>query len=465
MPLMLGSVAVGAKNATPYWVAGSTSGAAAGNNNSVQFIQEDSSGNTYYVITSNIYLSPSSNRLYITKKNIYQQTMWAKSYGTGSYTNANAPEVRALYLSGTHLYISGQTFTASNAANAFLLKIDLNGSLIWKTQVASTLEAVLYALRVDGSDNVYAAGAYLNANNETGTCAIKFDSSGNILFQYKHIGNYVASSARTYTFGNYAYIDSNFNFVITENGPNLSTTQGNAGQPLVYMLNSSGALSWVRRYADGLGYCIGEDTSGNLYFTYNSYNQTYPTSPYYNYITKINSSGTVLAYYKSSSSNNITIFTYGTVDAANNIWLYNGGFVPLGLGSNNGPYGANGLVKYNSSFTQQFTQIFYTDISTNFFDGILTVNPSGTKYTYSGEVATIPYYWKMPTSTQYNKTVVLNGTNTYTAAPSWTYALTSQTIGSNLTSTLTIVNGTFTQVSDTATYGTSSQVMNQIALT
>jgi hypothetical protein len=269
----------------------------------------DGAGNVY--ITGNfngtvdfdpgpgVYNLTSGGDGYILKLDSFGNFVWAKEFaGTGS-SNSNAIAIDAsgkIYVSG---YFSGTvdfdpnagvynlTAAGSNFRDAFVLKIDSLGNLIWARCMGGTNDDFGFGISIDASANVYTTGTFqgisdydpgaavfnlISAGN-TDVFVSKLDSSGNFVWA-KGMGgtdnDYVGGAAND-VYGN-IYITGNFRGT-SDYDPGsgvFNLTSAGSDDIFISKLNSSGSFMWAKRMGGNGGdvsYSIAVDAFCNAYTT------------------------------------------------------------------------------------------------------------------------------------------------------------------------------------------------------
>lgn len=171
------------------------------------------------------YSSSSGYSFFITKYDVNGNCIWAKgSRGTGyDYGLSVDADPGNLYVSGRYssplMIFDGDTLTGTNSDQAFALKCDSAGNLLW---MKGSQAAVSYGLGIttDGNGNAYMTGTFQ--------------------------GSFIIFGADT-LYDNWMY-----DFFLTKYDPNGNT---------VWVRGTTGG------YADDRGHGITADTAGNIYVT------------------------------------------------------------------------------------------------------------------------------------------------------------------------------------------------------
>jgi len=193
-------------------------------------------------------------------------------------------------------------------------------------------------LTTDSSGNVYMAattGLYQTGVSTYATAfyLIKFDSSGNIVWQRVIKGNNTTNQA------SYAQsvVVSGTDIYLTGSSYNSSTTRNYI---ILSKYNTSGSLQWQKSISfsnsnlyPSNGLVV--DTFGNVYIT--AKNNFSTTSSTISYLIKLDSSGNIIWQKSLSGKTSVVVsFQSLTIDSANNLYV-------CGQGGNNGL-----IIKYNS---------------------------------------------------------------------------------------------------------------------
>lgn len=196
--------------------------------------------------------------------------LWARQIGTESGDHCQGVATD----SAGNVYISGYTYGSLGGPNmgssdAFLLKYDASGGLLWKVQLGTSESDLVLDVAVAASDNAYMCGYTTgslggpNAGKNDAFVA-KYDDSGNLLWTAQlgtveddtGWGVAVDGSGNTYITG-YTYGNVG--------GPNAG-----GGDAYVAKYNPSGSLQWAAQLGTGgdeLGSDVAVDGSGNAYIS------------------------------------------------------------------------------------------------------------------------------------------------------------------------------------------------------
>ena len=162
----------------------------------------------------------------------------------------------------------------AGAGDAFVAKLDSDGSLLWNTFMGSSSTDYGYAIAVDGSGNVYVSGESLTTwgspvNAYSGFSDVfvaKLDSDGSLLWN-----TFMGSSSNDY--GRAVAVDVSGNVYVagySEATWGLPVNGFTDGENDVFAakLNNNGVRQWntfMGSSNNDLGWAIAVDTSGNVY--------------------------------------------------------------------------------------------------------------------------------------------------------------------------------------------------------
>jgi len=192
--------------------------------------------------------------------------------------------------SSGNYYLSGQNVDSS-IYNAFIAKINSSNSQVWQVlsyPSESKSDSVSGPVAVDSSGNVYACGSSFDASgpNEYGWVA-KFNSSGTQ--QWLKSYTYSSGGGSTYFVNSQVVLDSSNNVYVIGNG------QGVFGY--VVKLNNSGTIQWNYQIqlnttsANTTPFACGFDSSNNLYLI--GYNYSGGATGYKPWVAQMSTSGTI----------------------------------------------------------------------------------------------------------------------------------------------------------------------------
>ena len=238
-----------------------------------------------------------------------QGLQWAKSTGGVDYDQGRAVAVDAsgnVYTTGYFFgrvdfdpgTAQGDTFFLTtlnpNGSNAFILKLNSSGGLIWAKKLGGIDFTDGYSISVDASGNVYTTGYYSGrVDFDPDTAAAdtffitsvgqaenafisKLNSSGGLVWAQSFGGNdYADGYSITTDGGGNVYTAGYFSGTVDFNPDTAAagtfnlTSYGN-GDVFISKLNSSGNFVWAKKIGsvgDDVGRSIAVDNSGNVYTT------------------------------------------------------------------------------------------------------------------------------------------------------------------------------------------------------
>lgn len=164
--------------------------------------------------------------------------------------------------SSRNVYVVGGT-TSQGAGNydALIVKFDSSGNPLWQYTIGTSNSEYGYGVAVDSSNNVYVIGyTYVSTQD---AFVVKFDSSGNVLWQTT-----IDSGSDEYAYG--VAVDSSNNVYVV----GQTYFQGAGGSDcFIVKLNSSGNSLWQKVIGSpnsDYAYGVSVDSSNNVYITGNS---------------------------------------------------------------------------------------------------------------------------------------------------------------------------------------------------
>lgn len=295
--------------------------------------------------------------------------------GSSNYINAIAVD------SQNNSIIIGPSGVAGTGAP--IMKVSPAGVVLWAKNYGVN-SCLFRAVVCDSSDNIYAVGEGPPGGAEV-ALIVKFDSSGNILWQRQQSAGNAPSYPRSMWWAG-VKIMPNGNIAVGgtyRDNIQYSTCCGpvKLERPFfsVAVYNSSGTLQWARRFgatsinsvpsADWTGYSIGVDSSNNIYLTgFAPAINTAGTNAIP--IIKYNSTGTYQwGYMYKNSTSTISNGGYLAVSSSDNIYAV----------SPNNPY----VIKVDSSGTFQWGRDFRGGPSGNAVDVLRDITVDSTENVYA----------------------------------------------------------------------------------
>ncbi|MBP8033011.1 MAG: SBBP repeat-containing protein [Bacteroidia bacterium] len=231
----------------------------------------------------------------VTKLDANGDFVWAKSFGG---TSNDVARSISLDVSG-NIYVAGYfqgtcdfdpsigTFTLTSAGNydAFVLKLNANGDLLWVKKVGGTADDRGYSIKVDASGNVYSTGSFLgNADFDLSTPAtqtltskgqadvyvLKLDPNGNFVW-VKQLGGSqgdfpkaidLDASGNSFVSGSYSGT--------CDFDPSVSTyTVQATGASDIFLskLDAAGNFVWAKSFGSvgtDVSFCVNIDNNDNI---------------------------------------------------------------------------------------------------------------------------------------------------------------------------------------------------------
>eukprot|EP00981_Chlorochromonas_danica_P010854 scaffold3486_cov185-Ochromonas_danica.AAC.1 len=161
--------------------------------------------------------------IFVVKYSASGDLIYTKLYGTSSDDGANGIRIDSL----NNIYLTGSTNGALNgetsigSMDAFLMKLDSTGSVIYTKLFGETGDDVGNALVLDRDSNIYITGYISDTNGSPSLILTKFDSSGNQLYTK------FSSTTNGYVYGTAIAIDEDNGFLYIV-GPTSAALDNNA---------------------------------------------------------------------------------------------------------------------------------------------------------------------------------------------------------------------------------------------
>lgn len=157
-----------------------------------RYLSNGASNENYYGVcldgNSNVYVTgvtdqSDSGDATLVKLDSSGNITWQKKFTSGT----DVQLLRAATCYGSNIYVAGYHTTASGT-DAILLKLDTSGSLLWQRRFGNNSATIFFAdVAADDSGNIYVSGVG-NASGSNDAIIVKYDSSGNLLWQ-RRIGS------------------------------------------------------------------------------------------------------------------------------------------------------------------------------------------------------------------------------------------------------------------------------------
>lgn len=305
--------AAGASGSSDHWISASSV-------NAIGYSGvADATGNVYVVGNTNIV--PNFTTL-LTKQNKNGVYQFQKTVARNSSSGVS-PSLKNVFVEASNIYCGGDMavlVSSSSYTVPYLVKYDLNGSVVWQRKIDVGTIASNVCVCKDSSANLYTTFYYYTTSYFS--CLFKHNSSGTLQWQYA-IANAFINKSTTDLSGNIYAVGS--------------TQASTNGLGLLIKFNSSGTIQWQRTLAISgqhlVTRTVNTDSSGNIYVAGSYTNNMY--------MAKYNSSGT-LEWQKTINSPASVLNSF--IDNNNNYYIVSGNY---------SPYEAR-VFKFNSSGTLQW---------------------------------------------------------------------------------------------------------------
>jgi len=247
-----------------------------------------------------------SNAYYISKLDSSGNFIWAKqiqglnSSSSFGISDIDRDAIGNIYATGG--FLGTVDFDPGSAVynltslyyNAFVLKLDSNGSFVWAKQFGNSTpgrfgRAVGYSIKIDGAGNVFTSGHFADTVDFDPGPGVynlyggfwwgvggliyvsKLDSSGNLLWAR---APELATISWAEANGAYLDVDGAGNVYCTgefdyeldfDPGPGVSVLSATDGDIYIWKLTANGLFSWVKQIENEQGHDIKVDSAGNIY--------------------------------------------------------------------------------------------------------------------------------------------------------------------------------------------------------
>lgn len=196
---------------------------------------------TYHIAVSLLKYDPAGNLVW--------QKIWSGS-GSGS-DEGDSIAVDSL----GNVYVTGSTTSFGTGYSVLILKFNSSGNLLWQRIWGDGGNNYGNSVAVDSSGNIYVTGNAFSFTDGARVYLLKFDSTGNLLWQRLWGGSY----------GRGVAVDSSGNIYVT------GATSGYYGNHILLLkYNSTGDFMWGANWSGSnleVGTGISVDSSGNIYVT------------------------------------------------------------------------------------------------------------------------------------------------------------------------------------------------------
>lgn len=223
----------------------------------------ESSSITFGSITLN---ASSGNNFFVVKYDAAGTVLWAKTasgiaQGYGITTDASGNILVSGYFDGASTIFSGITVTNQGGGDAFILKYDTDGNIIWAKSVGGVSNAeYAYDISTDLANAVYITGRFASSTMTIGSTILtnqgtsgpdifiaKFDSLGNVLWADGPGGNYIdIANGITCDNDTNIYVTGSFSSDAITFGSTTLLGQGTGATSMfVAKYDSTGAVVWA----------------------------------------------------------------------------------------------------------------------------------------------------------------------------------------------------------------------------
>ena len=211
-----------------------------------------------------------------------------------------------------NIYAIGYAGTGGAETTLYLIKYNSTGNILWQNSLNGSAP-MTKGLKViaDSSNNIYIVGLdELSISPYTKWLVVaKFDSSGTIQWQRRiETNNNTVNSSISLDSSNNVYI--------------VSSDYGSKSSYFIVKYNSSGTIQWQQRFSntgsvDSFGTGIAVDSAGSVYAC-----GTFGSLPTSTIIVKFNTSGVYQWHYTLGDSYPTSVYGYGmSIDSSDNIFM------------------------------------------------------------------------------------------------------------------------------------------------
>jgi hypothetical protein len=216
--------------------------------------------------------------------------LWAKSFGGQADDVANGIAIdnqSNIYVTGTFdspsLLLGANTYTSAGGQDFYILKLDLNGNVIWARTSGGSGNDISNAVCVDQQGNVlitgdfnspflpFSTGNLVDTTSLTQPFVVKYDTSGQVRWARTATGTggsngSFGSAISTDTASN-VFVSGGFGFSSITFG-NQSMLNNGITNMFIAKYDSTGTLSWVQRAGgpnEDAATGVATDRAGNVY--------------------------------------------------------------------------------------------------------------------------------------------------------------------------------------------------------
>ena len=251
------------------------------------------------VTLKNPYNTYNEGTMYLVKYDSCGNLLWDRTAGGDNDTHGRAIATDAagnVYVTGYSLadtlYFGTTKLINTSSRQAFIVKYDPSGNVLWARQGSGNGDNLAYSIAVDATNNVYVAGAFTSATLTFGSgtalngsggsndnvFVVKYDGSGN--FQWlasSHDGfsssggdvDALAFGIGTDANGN-VYVGGGFTADYIRFGTDSAKSTNSNGYNDIFIIkyNTSGTLQWIKvagSDGDDVALSLAADANGNSY--------------------------------------------------------------------------------------------------------------------------------------------------------------------------------------------------------
>jgi len=211
-------------------------------------IQQTTDGG--YIVAGETYSFGTSGDAYILKLKSDGSLDWQKTYGGGNYDYAYSIQQTT---DGGYI-VAGETYSFGNSGDAYILKLQSDGSLDWQKTYGGSGGDFAYSIQQTTDGGYIVAGCRYSFGAGGDVYILKLKSDGSLDWEKTYGGsNYdYANSIQQKTDGGYIVAGETYSF-------------GAGGDAYILKLKSDGSLDWYKTYGgsnDDAAYSIQQTTDG-----------------------------------------------------------------------------------------------------------------------------------------------------------------------------------------------------------
>lgn len=240
-------------------------------------VSTDAGGNSFLAGSTEGSIDNNQNKgyrdIFVAKFDSAGNKLWSKTFGTDSWEEAYSTALD----SNGNLYVSGYTYgglegnTSTGKYDAFLLKLDSDGNLLWARETGTNENDFSYAVATDPSGNAYLTGYTYGAlpgavnAGKADVFVIKYDANGVIQWS-KQFGSQADDIAYS--------ISADLKGGIAISGYTMGALDGNKNEGVadafVARLDANGVNQWIKQVGTSgpdESWDVATDKDGNAYVT------------------------------------------------------------------------------------------------------------------------------------------------------------------------------------------------------